>query len=126
MSRRWLTWTISLSLAAGCSYAVQEQVDRMVCELPTHPLDVKHLPPPDQSTRLPSTTKPDHVASALTDGVKRVGYEELAQDQTPQPKRDRFEYPAELPGANAPPITIPGLDASKEEREKAIDQLYPP
>ena len=125
MSWRWLKWAIAFSLLAGCSYAVQENVDRMVCELPTHPLDVEHLPPPDQSTRLPSTTKPDHVASASTDGVKRVGYEELAQDQTPQPKRDRFEYPAELPGANAPPITIPGLDAPKEEREKAIDRLYP-
>jgi cobalt-zinc-cadmium efflux system outer membrane protein len=124
MSRRWLSWIVALGVLSGCSYAVQEQVDRMVCELPNHPLDVEHLSPPDQSTRQAGVPNSD-VVNASLGGLKRVGYEEFSQDQSKQPRRDRFEYPAELPGAKAPPITIPGPDAPKEEREKAIDNIYP-
>jgi cobalt-zinc-cadmium efflux system outer membrane protein len=115
---------MALGVLSGCSYAVQEQVDRMVCELPSHPLDVEHLSPPDQSTRQTDVPNSDITSTSLG-GLRRAGYEEFSQDQPKQPKRDRFEYPAELPGAKAPPIIIPGLDAPREEREKAIDNLYP-
>src|SRR5262245_10472931 len=124
MSRPWLSWIMALGVLSGCSYAVQEQVDRMVCELPNHPLDVEHLPPPDQSTGQTEVPNSGVVSNSLS-GLKRAGYEELTQDQSKQTRPDRFEYPAELPGAKAPPITSPGLDAPKEEREKAIDNLYP-
>src|SRR5437879_5793806 len=125
MSSRWLCWTMMLALVGGCSFAVQEQVDRMVCELPNHPLDLEQLAPADQSTR--QTNIPDQTAKAVAgDGLKPAPFQDSKSQDKPRPDiTERFKYPAELPGADAPPIRIP-LDASKEEREKLVDQLYPP
>jgi cobalt-zinc-cadmium efflux system outer membrane protein len=108
----------------GCSYAVREQVDKMVCELPSHPLDLEHLPPPDQSTRNLNKAEPRTIDSS-SNSVKPASYQEQPKDQAKQAPPDRFKYPPELPGADAPPIAIPGADAPKQEREKAIDDLYP-
>lgn len=109
----------------GCSYAVREQVDQMVCDLPDHPLDLEHLAPADQTTRLLDGTDPASHGGASPSSMESAGFQESAKNQPQQPPPDRFQYPHELPGADAPPITIPGADAPKQEREKAIDQLYP-
>ena len=113
-----------LGLVGGCSFAVQEQADRLVCELPNHPLDLEQLPPADQSAANPAalgqTTKP-----IPSDDLKPAVLEDPQVQENPRADiTERFKYPAELPGADAPPIRIP-LDLSKEEREKLIDRLYP-
>jgi cobalt-zinc-cadmium efflux system outer membrane protein len=113
-----------LGLLGGCSFAVQEQADRMVCELPNHPLDLDQLPPADQSAAnmdVPGETR----KPSPSPGLKPAVFENpQAQDKPRLDITERFKYPAELPGADAPPIRIP-LDLSKEEREKLIDGLYP-
>ncbi len=124
MSSRWLCWSMMLALLGGCSFAVQEQADRMVCELPNHPLDLEQLAPADQSTRRSEDL--DQTANVpAADDLKPAAFQVTSQDQ-PKPKfEERLKYPAELPGAIAPPVTIPGAETPKEQREKAIDQLYP-
>ena len=120
MSSRWLCWTVMLGLVGGCSFAVQEQADRMVCELPNHPLDLEQLAPADQSTS--HTEASDQTTKAPDgDGLKPAGLQVTSQDQPKSKFEERLKYPAELPGAGAPPITIPGPDAPREQREKAID-----
>jgi cobalt-zinc-cadmium efflux system outer membrane protein len=130
MFSRWLCWTMMLGLVGGCSFAVQQQVDCMACELPNHPLDVEQLAPADQSTR--QMNSPNQTAMAVNgNGLSLANLQIPSQDQR-KPKlegpkfEERLKYPADLPGANAPPIIIPGPGAPKEQREKAIDQLYPP
>jgi len=124
MSSRWLCWATMLVLVGGCSFAVREQADRMVCELPNHPLDLEQLPPADQSTASMDTSRQIQKRSSA-DGLKLAVFEDpQAQDKPQIDITERFKYPAELPGADAPPIRIP-LDLSKEEREKLIDRLYP-
>src|SRR5262245_40362932 len=80
MSSRWLCWTMMLGLMGGCSFAVQEQADRMVCELPNHPLDLEQLPPADQSTQ-----KTDSPAKLLTgDGLKPAAFEDSQAQEKPR------------------------------------------
>jgi cobalt-zinc-cadmium efflux system outer membrane protein len=144
---RWLPWTLALLLLGGCCYPVREQVDRAVCDLAAHPLDLQPdfaadrppaTMPPAQDTQAPGppATTPSAglpASSPIDAGVRPAAAQEPAERE-PTPPRPRISFaellkiPADLPGARAP--DLPVLPRSSREnnkpREEAIRRLYPP
>jgi cobalt-zinc-cadmium efflux system outer membrane protein len=129
MSSRWLILTLGTLIAGGCSYAVRENADALVCDLPNHPFDLDRLPPTDQSTQSQNALPQSDRGEAESDAVKPVVFQAVQEkDKEKQGEEKflrRFRIPPELPGSDAPPIRVPGANARKEERTKAIEKLYP-
>jgi cobalt-zinc-cadmium efflux system outer membrane protein len=134
MASRWLAITLGTLVLGGCSYAVRENADALVCDLPNHPFDLDKLLPADQSTRSQDKSSQAGSMESPPPTIQRAVFqadqkEDKAKEEKDKLKEDkflqRFRYPSELPGSDAPPLRIPGPDAPKEERKKAIDKLYP-
>jgi cobalt-zinc-cadmium efflux system outer membrane protein len=121
MFPRRLAW-LGLAIAlGGCCFPVREQVDRVVCDLATHPID----PAPLAST--------GSAYASFAEEVKPAAFEiELvnpAEEPGPPPRtlKERLKIPAELPGAQAPPLQLPPLDpANPKLREEAFQRIFPP
>jgi cobalt-zinc-cadmium efflux system outer membrane protein len=77
-----------------------------------------HYPPPTEArTAPPSASSPIQTVSATLEQAPPVV----------DPKKDVFQVPPTLPGANVPPIATPKFDknATPAEREKAVREAYP-
>lgn len=104
-SGRGWHWLVGLLLAAGCCGPVRYEADLLIREMSSRPLDV--APP-----QLDATPPPQGAI----------------EPAPPEPRKlsERLQIPPDLPGADAPAITLPRLDpANKKERDAAIDRLYP-
>jgi cobalt-zinc-cadmium efflux system outer membrane protein len=136
MTNKILPWTLGLLLVHGCSYAVREQTDQLVCDLAAQPRDVEparpmdQTPPPMPSAKAKnndlseSVTQASHVGPASAHEnrtVKPVVFVE--QDKTKPLPEQTLDIPSNLPGANAPAIDWPD---TKEEKERYLKKLYPP
>src|SRR5438445_12198609 len=107
MSSRWLILTLGTLIAGGCSYAVRENADALVCDLATRPFDLDRLPPTDQSTQSQNAFLQTDMAEAESGAVKPViyqaGQEKDKARQGEEKFLQRFRIPPELPGSDAPP-----------------------
>ncbi len=121
---------LALVLTAGCLHPVGEKVDAVVCDLAARPRDVD---PEQPGPALPAPPAPCPVDGALTPagflqpaGQPRAG-SGTAPDAAVQPgTAGRLIIPPGLPGASAPPISLPPLTPGNEaKRQEAIARLYP-
>src|SRR5947209_8450225 len=111
IGKRW-PWVFGLLLLGGCLDPVREQADRAVCDKAAHAIDLQPLSQPDESTRMPPASARD---SGTSDGITRTSYQpQGAGEQAPGATLlNRLRLPPDIPGANAPPIRLPG---SEKER----------
>jgi cobalt-zinc-cadmium efflux system outer membrane protein len=128
MPPKWLPWALGLLLVSGCTYPVRDDVDRVVCDLATHPIDPQ--PPTAAPQPMPpalakkAADAPRHLSANLRQTVlMRTAAQVPAGRATTPP--ERVHIPPELPGANVPPITLPPLDAPRAEREAAAREYFP-
>lgn len=136
MLPKWFAQPLWLLLLAGCVYPVREQADLAVCELAAHDIDAQTPAP------LPDQKGPDAAAPSSTSAEEQETGPMLdAQPggQRPPAERartllERLKLPPDIPGANAPPILLPRFPGINEpnreqllnEREQAINRLFPP
>ncbi len=135
--RKGCPWPAGLLLVAGCLHPVGEQTDRLVCQIAARPFDVA-----------PPSAAPAAEASAQTGSLlARIGFPSpdnpgAVRGEPQQPKDTgrpqvptlppprllprRLQVPPELPGAGVPRVTLPPTTAPRQEREAAIDKLFPP
>jgi cobalt-zinc-cadmium efflux system outer membrane protein len=100
--RRWLL-PLAL-LLGGCHYAFHTDPDRVACELSARPIDVRPAAPVVMPGASEESQAPADVAK-------------------PPAKGQAIVVPAEVPGANVPPINF--KDMTPEQRERAIERLFP-
>jgi cobalt-zinc-cadmium efflux system outer membrane protein len=119
-----------LLLTAGCLHPVPEKIDTTVCNLAARPRDLD----PNAITVEPAKT----TSAFATDGTVSL----ISGQTTSQPPAasgqpgtttapslalpTRLTIPPGLPGASAPPISLPPLTPENEaKRREAIANLYP-
>lgn len=120
-------------LISGCLYHARERTDQSVANMVNQPFDIA----PEGATQTPAVppgpaTKSDtkspaeqQVAHQPASGfdVQTTAY--MQEAAAPEgAKRARFEpkIPPELPGSEAPPMTLP---ENAEAKQKAIQRLFP-
>ncbi len=127
-----------LLLIGGCLYPVRDKVDRVVCDLAAVPRDLQTQR--IEGTPATETKKPEELNKPTKDKLGMAGGIVTEKDKTvtlasaEQPAaRDvpsiltRLKLPNELPGTEAKPIVLPAYDPkNRAERDKVIDNLYPP
>jgi cobalt-zinc-cadmium efflux system outer membrane protein len=124
MPRKSLPWVLGLLLLSGCSYPVREDVDRTVCDLAAHPLDLQPPTPEEAPKQMPPAQAKHTPAPA--EGSRRNGLlctsAQAPPAVTPAPKELRI--PPEFPGANLPEIVLPGVEEGPAKREEAIRRQF--
>jgi cobalt-zinc-cadmium efflux system outer membrane protein len=121
---RWPAVALTLLLAAGCHFPVQDEIDRVVCDLAARPRDlsapgVSTLAVPLPSPQPLSPTGGEGSASSAACGFASSVLQEERKEPT------HLKIPTELlPGGPVPPLRLPSV-REKEKRDKAIDELYP-
>ncbi|HMF12993.1 MAG TPA: TolC family protein, partial [Gemmataceae bacterium] len=137
---RQLLFAALLTAVAGCtSFGVREQTDREVCDLSARPIDLEASPPaqlpPPRPTGEETSTQPtapaqliEPVAAEAPDQATALLVETQQKTEKKDGAKQRrvLELPRDLPGADAPPIQMPPITASKEEKEAALRKLFPP
>jgi cobalt-zinc-cadmium efflux system outer membrane protein len=129
---------LGLLALGGCLYPVREEVDHTVCNLADHVIDPgppgvagpSQLPPPSPTGQPAQDPGKEGAAGPSARVLLPVRAEEVQQPQPmppgPKPKREPLRIPPELPGANAPEVTIPGIDAPEAEKERIVREQFPP
>jgi cobalt-zinc-cadmium efflux system outer membrane protein len=115
-----------LALASGCSRVTARQVDKEV-QLIAHRVGVEpartegQLPPPPtlREAKLPT----QRIDATPTTERAPIRLASLGQPEQPKTPPTRLVIPAELPGADAPPIKLP---RDKDQRSRLLKELYPP
>jgi hypothetical protein len=131
MSFRELLAFSSMLILSGCLYGARERTDATVSSLVSHPFDVAPAagtePQPVPGVPpTPGQRSENHLAAPATD-VQTTAFLQTAPatdpfvDGKPRPRMEP-KIPAELPGSEARPITLP---AEEEPKKRAIKQLYP-
>src|SRR5262245_14737350 len=128
--RAWLTWTASLVLMlAGCRTPCPPDS----CCLPTGEETPKALRASTEFNIAPllhwaeTVNVPDDPPDS--EGPGQESPEEQLPQKPPEKRKplgERLELPADLPGSNAPVITLPDLKPGNEQaRKEAIDRHFP-
>jgi cobalt-zinc-cadmium efflux system outer membrane protein len=146
-AKRVLCW-IGLVLAGGCSTAVRNETNAVVCERADRPVDtvVSAVPPSPKSYSESADAAPakesatqDRAAGAVTTGAlptpqtpdaepppvrgARAEIPAVLPDRAEPPKpsdtpRDRLKIPGDLPGARIPPLELPSPDPAKRKERE--------
>jgi cobalt-zinc-cadmium efflux system outer membrane protein len=129
--RAWLTWSATLLLLlAGC---------RAPCTLPPGCIRTgEDAPKPLRASTAFNMAPLQHWAEAVNvpddppgadEGPGQESPQEQPRQQAPEKRRplgERLELPADLPGSDAPAITLPDLKPGNEQaRKEAIDRQFP-
>jgi outer membrane protein, heavy metal efflux system len=124
--RYFLPWLVWLPLASGCCLFSGREIDKEVQEVAARvgidqvrPRSILPPPPPLQESKA-ATPRPVTTASNAQAPIRLVSQQ---QPDQPKPPPQRLLIPAELPGADAPPIKLP---QDKAERSRFLKELYPP
>jgi cobalt-zinc-cadmium efflux system outer membrane protein len=137
MPRKWLPGALAVLLASGCTYPVRDDVDRAVCDLAAHPLDVQPPGPIEaprqmpraEARRAPNTPDPPAAGTGSRQGeLVRTASQVPPGGETPSPLplgRKELFVPPELPGANVPPLQWPTPEEGPARREAAAERLFP-
>jgi cobalt-zinc-cadmium efflux system outer membrane protein len=142
-----------LLLATGCLFPVAEKVNRTVCDLADHPIDLQpphhsagsapsasgssSSPPPDGKDtpdRKDGQKKPegtDLPTPRKADGLQAISYQKEEggpgtdeKGKAPALPRQLTIPPELLPGGPVPPIVIDGKTAA--EKARSLAKVYPP
>jgi outer membrane protein, heavy metal efflux system len=102
---QWLSASLGLMLAAGCAYSGRENIDDVVCDVASRPVDLQPV--------------------TLTD-VKAAAGPTAPSGVPDAPPADRLQIPEGLlPGGPVPRIELP-RDDTDPKRKEALDKLFPP
>jgi cobalt-zinc-cadmium efflux system outer membrane protein len=134
---RWLLVGLSLLAFGGCLYPVRDEVDHTVCKLASQPIDLE--PPPVAAPSQSPAASPGSVSPAGPDNESKPGtaagpsasivptlgadVEQVIPGESRKAPPQPMRIPADLPGANAPPIR---LSDDPKERQRQLDQEFPP
>jgi cobalt-zinc-cadmium efflux system outer membrane protein len=123
--------SLALLLFAGCLYPVREKVDYVVCDLGAMPRDVEPKrpdePPPSMPPAGDQQTKSGKPAALAKDATLTWIAAEQAAGRDGPSILTRLKLPAVLPGSEAKPLELPPLKPeTKAERDRIINDLYPP
>lgn len=137
---RWICCGLGIALVPGCLHPVRQNVDHVVCDLAARPMDLS--PASREAPAKPQTAPAKEETPSKSPGVTQLPAKEqdeglrLASFQLPQPAgiqdkparplAERLKIPPELPGADAPPVRLPPPTAPRQEKEAAIEKLFPP
>jgi cobalt-zinc-cadmium efflux system outer membrane protein len=123
-SYRRLICVLAALLVGGCIHPVREQVDAMVGDLTSQPLDV-HVPPQPEAgiAGVESPPAPERDPQWIPPPIQLVG------QPSPSPSgqkgfETRLSMPPSLPGGNAA-LQLPPSTAPQEVREAARRRLFP-
>jgi cobalt-zinc-cadmium efflux system outer membrane protein len=126
-SRHVLPLLVCLFLTSGCSLFTAREVDKEVREMafrvgvgPVRSESLLPDRPPIFAEAKVATRPPTAAASTQQPELQLVTLEEPEQ---PKPPPKRLVIPADLPGADAPPLKMP---EDKAERRRVVSRLYPP
>jgi cobalt-zinc-cadmium efflux system outer membrane protein len=114
-------WLISFCLL-GCTHSVQPQVETLVAEFASQPLDqtlpvkAEAPPPPMPPATMLLAPPPASTASSPVTPNKPASVSSFIE---------RLRLPASLPGGN-PELPLPDKTAPPEVRREAIRKLFPP
>lgn len=120
---------VGLLLVCGCClYHPEKQMDEYVAQMTEHPYDVAPPPEPSPATKLEpaKSGKPQAADTDKPTDVQTTAFMQLPKEKVEKERdalRERLKIPEEMPGSEAPLITLP---KEKEAREAAIKKLYPP
>jgi cobalt-zinc-cadmium efflux system outer membrane protein len=106
-------------MAGCCLYPVREEADQRVCELAGQPLDLA------EKIAVPPAKLAAQVRRPSTPGQRATGGDPDCEAGGKVPE-STLKIPAELPGADAPPIELPSFDPKcRPQLRKAVEQLFP-
>lgn len=129
MVSRRLWWPLGLVLLGGCCGPLPDHTAAVVDRLAARVRDIEPPPPAEPSPAgpsAPSESRPRlslEVDAGKEDSSQPAGAGQIDKTLPAAPARQPLRVPPELPGANAPPITLP---EGESEKERALNDLYPP
>ncbi len=117
-----LAWLLVALLFGGCLYPVRRDVDSVVCELASHPLDVQPARPVDT---LPAMQGVPAKTGTLEPTPKTGPEKPETKPEIRKEFREALQMPPGLPGGKEK-VRLPPPEATEEEKREARRRLLMP